>query len=161
MFCRTYLKVLPSVVDRLQKTPWPSPPSLHSLCNLLSLHVGRNCEFLQTNRIQQRWWYVTSVVTVPCIELHLASWLTLKTVLVGLMKEKTMLSNPCGKKLEGHLWLAPIRKLKLSVLWLQQTESYQQPCLQGSRSFPSQAPDEILSLANNFVSPLWDSGQRT
>lgn len=75
MFYRTNLKPLPCVVDRFWGSPWPPP--LYTSCNSFSLSVGRIYDSLQTNRTWQRWWYVTSVVKIHYIRLHLASRLTL------------------------------------------------------------------------------------
>ena len=43
---------------------WSSPPTIiHTLCNTLPMSVGRTCDLLVTNRMWQKWWTVTLVIS--------------------------------------------------------------------------------------------------
>ena len=89
MICRTHLKILPSVVGRLQGIPWPTPPSLHSVQS--PLPTCRQDLRLPSNQQKGAKVMVCHFcVIVHYIGLHLAGWLTPETALAGLKKKTIM-----------------------------------------------------------------------
>lgn len=62
----------------------------HALCNLLLLSTGRTWDFLLTNREQQRWWDVTSMIRLHKI---VTSVFLADTPLLALIKRAAMLKR--------------------------------------------------------------------
>lgn len=101
-------------------TPWPLVV-LTALCNSLLLSVSGTCDSLLTNRIQQKWQDITSMIALYKTVMSVCRF----SPLLALMKQVIMLRWPTqnGSKslaknylgTEGGLWLTASKKLRPSV----------------------------------------------
>ena len=131
------------VADRLQDGPWDSHLWFSCPC------AGGACELFLTNVTEQRWWDMTSIITlqkvVMCVFLRdsLPFWPCWK--------------GPCGKKKPWD-WSPAVSLMRLSVLQYKGHKCFQQPHELEGRSCSSQASDETTALANILMASMTNPG---
>lgn len=123
--------------------------ALLPLCSPLPLSVGRICDLLLVNRIQQRWQDVCEYVYVCTwlryMRLYYPAWEE-TSILLYLKKQATLWEGPEGKKLRTISSQQPARN------WVSQSNSpshiklFQQAYAFRSWAFPSQTSDEAAAL---------------
>lgn len=139
---------------------------LMPLCNPLPLSGSRTSGLLLANRIWQRQWHVTSIIMLHKIVTSILQTSPLLILsLSGFDEVSCHMERPCGKELrEASKLRLSVKELRVfskelgsSIDKPQGTDSCQQPCKLGPRSFPSRAKEEVPSLGDSLIPILWEN----